>query len=204
MKQIECPICNEMHDENEACPRCSFEIHLFLTPSPHFEAIENERKETHEKWWKELNEQKVDRPKYEEIQQELNTAKSRISVLEQELERGTKPVAFLISEQQVVYCLYEGFNSFGSAKVNPNCNLHQKVILPGVSIRPVHFSISITFVENRKKCIVNEVGGESTTLFINSTTNAVVNDTPLSDGDEIIISINQKECKIKFRVNINK
>ena len=204
MKQIECPICNEMHDEDAICPRCSFEIHQFFTPSPHFEAIENERKETHEKWWRELNEQKVDRTQYEEIEQELNAANSRISELEQELEKGKKPIAFLISEQQVVYCLYEGKNTFGSAKINSNCDQHQKIILPGLSVRPVHFSILITTIENRKRCIINEVGGEVSTLYINSTTNTVVNDTQLSDGDEITVSINHKDSKIKFRININK
>lgn len=204
MKQIECPICNEMHDENEACPRCSFELHQFFTLSPHFEAIENERKKMHEKWWKELNEQKVDRIKYEEKEQELNAANSRISELEQELKRCKKPAAFLISEQQVVYCLYEGDNTFGSAKINSNCDQHQKIILPGMSIRPVHFSISITTIENRKKCLINEVGCESTTLFINSSTNAVDTDTLLNDGDELIISIGKDDCRIKFRININK
>ena len=40
MKQIECPICHEIHDENEACPRCSFEFHQIFTPSNHFQEIE--------------------------------------------------------------------------------------------------------------------------------------------------------------------
>ena len=115
-----------------------------------------------------------------------------------------KPIAFLISEQQVVYCLYEGKNTFGSAKINSNCDQHQKIILPGLSVRPVHFSILITTIENRKRCIINEVGGDVSTLCVNSTTNAVVNDTQLSDGDEITVSINQKDSKIKFRININK
>ncbi len=204
MKQIECPICNEMHDENEACPHCSFELHQIFTPSQQFQEIELKRIATHTKWWKELNEQMVDRSMYEEKEQELDVANSRISELEQELGKGKKPVAFLISEQQVVYCLYDGQNTLGSAKMNPDSEQHQKIILPGVSIRPVHFSIFITTIENRKSCIINEVGGEATTLFINSTTNVVTNDTQLSDGDEIIVSINQKDCKIKFRININK
>ena len=150
-----------------------------------------------------LLEQKIDRSKYDEKVKELNAANARIVELEQELKRG-KPIAFLISEQKAVYCLYDGQNTFGSAKTNSDCEQHQKIILPGVSLRPVHFSIIITSEENRKHCAINESVAESTTLFVNSTTNAVAADTLLNDGDEIIISVNQKECKIKFRININK
>ena len=80
---------------------------------------------------------------------------------------------------------------------------HQKIILPGVSLRPAHFSITVTSEDNRKHCVINEIGAASTTLFVNSTTNAVAMDVLLNDGDEIIISTNQKEYKIKFRININ-
>lgn len=204
MKQIECPICHEMHDENEACPCCSFEFHQIFTPSNHFQEIEQKRISSHTKWWEMLLEQKIDRSEYDEKVKELNVANARIVELEQELKRGKKPVAFLISEQKTVYCLYDGQNTFGSAKTCSDCEQHQKIILPGVSLRPVHFSIIITSEENRKHCAINENVAESATLFVNSTTNAVGKDTLLSDGDEIIISVNQKECKIKFRININK
>lgn len=218
MKQIECPICHEMHDENEACPRCSFEFHQIFTPSNKYQEMEQKRIAAHTKWWEEINEKKVDRTQYEEIEQELNTANARIAELEQEsktahaciaeleqeLKRGKKPVAFLISEQKTVYCLYDGQNTFGSAKTNTDCEQHQKIILPGISIRPVHFSITITSEENRKHCAINEYRVESTTIFVNSTTNPVGMDTLLNDGDEIIISMNKKEGKIKYRININK
>lgn len=204
MKQIECPICHEVHDENVACPRCSFEFHQIFTPSNHFQEIEQMRISSHTKWWKMLLEQKIDRSEYDEKVKELNAANARIVELEQELKRGKKPVAFLISEQKTVYCLYEGQNTFGSAKTNSDCEQHQKIILPGVSLRPVHFSITVTSEENRKHCAINESVAESTTLFVNSTANAVAVDTLLNDGDEIIISVNQRECKIKFRININK
>ena len=203
MKQIECPICHEMHDENEACPRCSFEFHQIFTPSNHFQEIEQKRISSHTKWWEMLLEQKIDRSEYDEKVKELNVANARIVELEQELKRGKKPVAFLISEQKTVYCLYDGQNTFGSAKTCSDCEQHQKIILPGVSLRPVHFSITITSEENRKHCVINEIGAASTTLFVNSTTNAVAMDVLLNDGDEIIISTNQKEYKIKFRININ-
>lgn len=204
MKQIECPICHEMHDENEACPRCSFEFHQIFTPSNHFQEIEQKRISSHTKWWEMLFEQKIDRSEYDEKVKELNVANARIVELEQELKRGKKPVAFLISEQKTVYCLYDGQNTFGSAKTCSDCEQHQKIILPGVSLRPVHFSITITSEENRKHCVINESVAESTTLFVNSITNAVAADTLLNDGDEIIISVHQKGCKIKFRININK
>ena len=204
MKQIECPICHEMHDENEACPCCSFEFHQIFTPSNHFQEIEQKRISCHTKWWEMLLEQKINRSEYDEKVKELNAANARIVELEQELKRGKKPVAFLVSEQKAVYCLYDGQNTFGSAKTCSDCEQHQKIILPGVYLRPVHFSIIITSEENRKHCAINENVAESATLFVNSTTNAVGKDTLLSDGDEIIISVNQKECKIKFRININK
>ena len=204
MKQIECPICHEMNDENEACPRCSFEFHQIFTPSNHFQEIEQKRISSHTKWWEMLFEQKIDRSEYDEKVKELNVANARIVELEQELKRGKKPVAFLISEQKTVYCLYDGQNTFGSAKTCSDCEQHQKIILPGVSLRPVHFSITITSEENRKHCVINESVAESTTLFVNSITNAVAADTLLNDGDEIIISVHQKGCKIKFRININK
>ena len=204
MKQIECPICHEMHDENEACPCCSFEFHQIFTPSNRFQEIEQKRISSHTKWWEMLLEKKIDRAEYDEKLKELNAANARIVELEQELKRGKKPVAFLISEQKAVYCLYDGQNTFGSAKMNSDCEQHQKIILPGVSLRPVHFSIIITSEENRKHCAISESVEESTTLYVNSTTNAVAADTLLNDGDEIIISVNQKECKIKFRINLNK
>lgn len=204
MKQIECPICHEVHDENVACPHCSFEFHQIFTPSNHFQEIEQKRISSHTKWWEMLLKQKINRSEYDEKVKELNAANARIVELEQELKRGKKPIAFLISEQKTVYCLYDGQNTFGSAKMNSDCEQHQKIILPGVSLRPVHFSITITSEENRKHCAISESVEESTTLYVNSTTNAVAADTLLNDGDEIIISVNQKECKIKFRININK
>ena len=203
MKQIECPICHEVHDENEACPRCSFEFHQIFTPSNHFQEIEQKRISSHTKWWEMLLEQKIDRSEYDEKVKELNAANARIVELEQELKRGKKPVAFLVSEQKAVYCLYDGKNTFGSAKMNSDREQHQKIILPGVSLRPAHFSITVTSEDNRKHCVINEIGAASTTLFVNSTTNAVAMDVLLNDGDEIIISTNQKEYKIKFRININ-
>ncbi len=204
MKQIECPICHEVHDENEACPCCSFEFHQIFTPSNHFQEIEQKRISSHTTWWEKLLEQKIDRSEYDEKVNELNSANARIAELEQELRRGKKPIAFLISEQKTVYCLYDGQNTFGSAKMNSDCDQHQKLILPGVSLRPVHFTITITSEENRKHYAINEIVTETTTLFVNSSTNAVAANTLLNDGDEIIISINQKEYKIKFRININK
>lgn len=204
MKQIECPICHKIHAENEACPRCSFEFHQIITPSNHFQEIEQKRISSHTKWWEMLLEQKIDRSEYDEKVKELNVANARIVELEQELKRGKKPVAFLISEQKAVYCLYDGQNTFGSAKTNSDCEQHQKIILPGASLRPVHFSITVISEENRKHCAINESVAESTTLFVNSTANSVAVDTLLNDGDEIIISVNQKEYKIKFRININK
>lgn len=204
MKQIECPICHEVHDENEACPCCSFEFHQIFTPSNHFQEIEQKRISSHTTWWEKLLEQKIDRSEYDEKVNELNSANDRIAELEQELRRGKKPIAFLISEQKTVYCLYDGQNTFGSAKMNSDCDQHQKLILPGVSLRPVHFTITITSEENRKHYAINEIVTETTTLFVNSSTNAVAANTLLNDGDEIIISINQKEYKIKFRININK
>jgi len=203
MKQIECPICNEMHDENEACPRCSFELHQFFTPSPHFEAIENERKKTHEKWWKDLNEQKVDRTKYEKKEEELNAANARIAELEQELKGGKKTVAFLITEQMAVYCLNEGTNTFGSAKINSNCEYHQKIILPGFKIRPIHFSIVCKPADRRYSFEINEIGADNPTLFINSRANTISENSPINDGDKIIYAIDDNVCKITFRKNIN-
>lgn len=203
MKQIECPICHEVHDENEACPRCSFEFHQIFTPSNHFQEIEQKRISCHTKWWEMLLEQKINRSEYDDKVKELNAANARIVELEQELKRGKKPVAFLVSEQKAVYCLYDGKNTLGSAKMNSDCEQHQKIILPGASLRPTHFSITVTSEDNRKHCVINEIGAASTTLFVNSITNAVAMDVLLNDGDEIIISTNQKEYKIKFRININ-
>lgn len=204
MKQIECPICHEVHDENVACPLCSFEFHQIFTPSNHFQEIEQKRISSHTKWWEALLEQKINRSEFNRKEEELNAANARIADLERELGNGKKPVAFLISEQKAVYCLYDGLNTFGSSKTNSECKQHQKMILPGITIRPTHFSITITSEEKRKHCTINELGGELTSLFVNSTTNAVGVDTLLNDGDEIIVSINQKECRIKYRININK
>ena len=182
MSKIKCPICETEIEEGMKCPKCSFESHYSFSVSNLFVKNEQERINKHIEWWKAL-------------EQEIETLKQKV---------GKKPTAFMITEQKTVYCLFEGLNTFGSTKTNSDCEQHQKLILPGVTIRPVYFSIIITSDEHRKKCVINELEAESTTLFVNSTTNPVISDTVLSDGDEIIISIGKDECRIKFRININK
>lgn len=86
MKQIECPICHEVHDEDVACPRCSFEFHqkLFRYPlSEYFQRIEDARVSSHTKWWGELQKNIVERTLFDQKVRELDTAHSRISELDQ-------------------------------------------------------------------------------------------------------------------------
>lgn len=84
MNIVECPICKEMHDENEACPRCSFEFHQKLFPlSKHFQTIEEARVSSHTKWWDKLQKNIVERSVFDQKIQELDTAHSRISELNQ-------------------------------------------------------------------------------------------------------------------------
>lgn len=203
MSKIECPICHEMHDENVMCPCCSFEIHqLFLQPGK-FQEIERKRISEHRGWWDQLKANTIDRVKYDEKVNELKIAVSRIAELENKILERKKPAAFLITNQKVVYCVYEGLNTFGSSKRNPDCECHQKIILPGIKVRPVHFSINVIQGEKHFSYVINEVGAEPTSLYLNSTTCAVGVDTFLNDDDEILFVVDKNESNIKFRINLN-
>lgn len=82
MSKVECPICHQEHDEDIACPCCSFEFHHSFSISKHFQEIEQKRIAAHSEWWKDLSAKKIDLKKYEQKVEELRSATTHISELE--------------------------------------------------------------------------------------------------------------------------
>lgn len=211
--ELRCPICDEpLADLNKPCPCCSFEIHQTFPSFNKILEYEEKRCNIHKEWWNKLKEENVNRTLYEEKERELGEATARISELEQGIDNllksRKKPAAFLVTEHKTVYCLYEGVNTFGSAKTNPSCEQHQKIIIPGVMVLPIYFSIDVQAIDVQDldkgyHCTICELSTEASTLYINTTTNPVGKGLPIMDGDEIVVAISGSDCKIKFRTNIN-
>ncbi len=211
MSRYKCPVCEIEIEAGMICPNCAFETHYIMPDSKIIAEIENDRAIKHRNWWN-AQQQKVAKLN------DVITAKEReIIAKQEECEklvneminlRRKKPAAFLVTEQKTVYCLYEGVNTFGSAKTNPSCEQHQKIIIPGVMVLPIYFSIDVQAidVEDLDKgyhCTICELPTEAPTLYINTTTNPVGKGLPIMDGDEIVVAISGSDCKIKFRTNIN-
>ena len=59
MNTVKCPICNEEHDVNNACPKCSFEQHIYLCEdmAERFKVFEENRVKGHREWWEEQQQQ---------------------------------------------------------------------------------------------------------------------------------------------------
>ncbi len=179
MSNINCPICQTAHDVNETCPECGFEVHVLLNPdNAALQAYEEQRIEQARTMW--------------------NKRVERLATLS-----AKKPQAFLVTEQLTAYCIYEGTNSYGSAKVNRENEQHQKVIAGSCLFRPVHFTIVATPAEKRFLFTISETGSEESTVFVNNVNVPAVGETPLHDNDDILIKQQDGTVRIKFRINLN-
>lgn len=173
---MNCPVCQQEHDVNEMCPVCGFEIHLLL--------------QSEDTAMQEFEEQRL--------------AKAReIWGSRKELLAAKKPLAFLVTEQLTAYCVYDGENSFGSAKVNAQCTQHQKIIAGNCLMRPAHFAITTVPAGKRFEFNISELSDGEPSVFVNNLNVPVGRGVPLADNDDIIIQCKEGSAKIKFRVNLN-
>lgn len=195
-----CPVCGNQYDPGMSCPKCSFESHYALSEdmSGKFNNLENERIVNHKKWW-DLQQNRVDKlnANIVSLNTELLTLKEENKRLAKEIK---KPLAFLITENMVVYCIYEGTNSYGSSKVAEEG--YQKIIIPGVRLEMKHFMIEAKRGERKYEFLISEVETEKNTLFLNSETIPILEPTVINDND-IIILVNNNKSNIRFRLNLN-
>lgn len=178
-KDAKCQVCGADLDGAVLCSVCGFEHHEWLVePSAELKEYESGRLSSARQAWERLQEEK--------------TSVTR-----------NKPLGFLITENMVVYCLYEGENTFGSAKVS-DTDLHQKLILSGYGLRPVHLSVTVTKGERTHTFTVKEVNpSEVPSVFVNSRTEPVTDGSQLTDGDNLLVSTGAMATGLKFRVNLN-
>ena len=178
-KEAKCLVCGADLEGAVLCPVCGFEHHEWLVePAQALKEYEAERLAAAKEVWERLQAEKA-------------------SVTR------NKPLGFLITENLVVYCLYEGKNTFGSSKVSDN-DLHQKLILSGYGLRPVHLSVTVSRGERVNTFTVREVNpGDDPSVFVNSRTEPVTDGSQLTDGDNLLISIGAMTTGLKFRVNLN-
>lgn len=178
-KDAKCQVCGADLDGAVLCSLCGFEHHEWLVePSAELNEYEYGRLSAAKQAWERLQEEKA-------------------SV------RRNKPLGFLITENMVVYCLYEGENTFGSAKVADN-DLHQKLILSGYGLRPVHLSVTVSMGERTHTFTVKEIDpADEPSVFVNSRTEPVTDGSQLTDGDNLLVSTGTMAAGLKFRVNLN-
>ena len=185
---INCPVCGAQHEIGNFCAVCGFEPHLFSkVPSENIQQQERGRLEISTRIWEEL--------------QELRGKKSS----------NNKPLGYLITDRLVVYCLYEGLNTFGTTQdidVDKE-EVFQSIHFAGVNISPRHFQIEAKPQEGRKvlfsvKALQND---KSAKVFLNTMTQMVdENFTELNSGDNILFSNDSENVNVelKFRKNINR
>ena len=229
-QDVACPVCGEIHSVDSICPKCAFECHLTMTELMYerFKDIETDRIIKHQNWWLKLQSEIVELKKdvlkknaqIQSLTDINNSLSSDNEKLSNELEKikdeiknkkSAKPIGFLVTERFVVYCLIEGVNTFGSSKNNPDCDQHQKIIIPGHKLKPIHFSIVVSKVDNNYIYTLNEIDSKPRSIFVNSLHEEMFDAFHLSDDDNILISytMNGKDNyqedylpKLKFRKQI--
>lgn len=184
---ITCPVCGTAHDIGVFCPVCGFEPHLFTkVPSEIIQQQERDRLELSSQIWEEL--------------QELRG--KQLS--------SNKPLGYLITDRLIVYCLFEGINTFGSSQgLDAIEETFQSIHFAGVNISPRHFQIEVKPQEGKKVLFSIKVlpNDKSAKVFLNSMTQMVdENFTELNSGDNILISndMENADIELKFRKNINR
>lgn len=184
---INCPVCGTQHEIGSFCPECGFEPHLFTkVPSESIQQQERDRLEFSSRIWEEL--------------QELRRKQSS----------NNKPLGYLITDRLVVYCLYEGLNTFGSTQeIDMEEEVFQSIHFAGVNIAPRHFQIEAKPQDGKKVLfsIKSLPNNKSAKLFLNTMTQMLdENFTELNSGDNILFSTDSENVavELKFRKNINR
>ena len=188
MDLIKCPVCETKHEIGILCPECGFETHLYTDVPPQF--IVN------------FEQERIDTAK--RIRQELLDLRKRV-------ETATAPVGFLITGKLVVYCLYEGINTFGAGIiVDDSQKVHyNNLLIPGAQLCPEHFIIEIKKGESEKKMdySVSCPAMDGTGIYLTTLTQKIgAEETGLCSGDVILISGDAETiiAELKFRKNISR
>lgn len=231
-QDIACPVCGEVHSVDSICPKCAFECHLTMTESMYerFKDIEEDRIIKHQNWWIKQQETisglKQDllqkNGKITAITEENNRLSAGLEFANKEVERlksemindtgkGQKPVGFLISDRFVVYCIYEGLNTFGVSASSSEVKgeVCQNILFPGVKILPRHFQIEVKFSEDRKKPLfsIRKLVEDGVNIYLNTLTQNVDNNfSDITSGDSILLSQDgtNVNVELKFRKNMNR
>lgn len=188
LTHITCPVCGQEHTPGEACPQCGYESHLMAAaPRPTLVEAEQRRLETARRVWNELC--------------ELRAKDSTPN-------QGSRPVGFLITDRQAVYCLYEGINHFGTLQQQDEFgHSWQQLRIPGYSIQPEHFVIECNLSEDSQRinCMLRQCN-TTTGVFINSLTRpAGETGQELTNNDDVILQhLSLAPIRLKFRKNLNR
>lgn len=174
---IKCPVCGADAPVSGTCPECGFEVI----------AVAGEPTEEMRQW----------------LDSRVAQAKERYE--KQKEQMGRKPRGFLVTDRMAVCCLYEGRNVFGSAKASESEPTRQKVILPGIMLRPSQFVIDTVVDGRRSKFFIKELEEEgiASMVFVNQTTNPATAPIELADGDNILVISGDNRATITFRTNTN-
>ena len=229
---IVCPVCGEVHSMDFICPKCAFECHVAMTESMYerFKDIEEDRIIKHQNWW--IKQQET----ISGLKQDLLQKNGRIAVLTEENNRLStglefankeienlkselannignrqKPLGFLMSDRFVVYCLYEGLNTFGTSATSSEVQgeVCQNILFPGLKILPRHFQVEVKFSEDGKKTLfsIRKLMEDGVNIYLNTLTQNVDNNvSELTSGDSILLSQDgtNVNVELKFRKNMNR
>jgi hypothetical protein len=178
-KYTECLVCGSDLNGVNICGVCGFEHREWLVePSDKLRQYEDQRLELARNLWNR--------------RQEENAASAMC-----------KPLGFLVTEKMVVYCLYEGENTFGSAKVAEIAQ-HQKLIIPGCALKPVHFSVDVSKGERLPEFTLKEMNpGEQPSVYLNCEDEPVADSIRLADGDSLLVGSGDTFGKVTLRINLN-
>lgn len=135
------------------------------------------------------------------LNKEFNKLNSSISKLEEEkkiivgklspgpnllIDRMRRPEAFLLVEEyneQQIYCIYKGKNSFGSVKRNEE--YHQQIVLSSDVLKGTHFSITVTFSGQQKTYRLSVY--EPNSIGLNAKDNIVGEETSINPNDVLVM-----------------
>lgn len=112
--------------------------------------------------------------------------------------RMRRPEAFLLVEEydeQQIYCIYEGNNSFGSVKRQEEN--HQQIVLSSDILKGTHFSITIVFSGQQKRYRLSVY--EPNSIGLNAKDNIVGEETLISPNDVLVM----ENVRIKLIENLN-
>lgn len=143
---------------------------------------------------------------YNKLNSSISKVEEEKKIIEEMLSPGSKPKidrmrrpeAFLLVEEyneQQIYCIYKGKNSFGSVKRNEEN--HQQIVLSSDILKGTHFSITVEFPGQQKTYRLSVY--EPNSIGLNAKDNIVGEDTQINPNDVLVMD----NVKIKLIENLN-